>query len=155
MSKAYLLAVFFLLSLYLSAQKKNTVRWVSFDQLDDSLAVLPKKVLIDFYTDWCTYCRKMDKVVFTQPRVVERLNTSYYSVRMDAESADTIFFEGQSFINDQLGKTRRPVHQLAQLLALNEGQFTPPVLIILDENFTIQKRYFQYLDSKKLLEALK
>jgi hypothetical protein len=97
----------------------------------------------------------MDKVVFTQPAVVERLNTSYYSVRMDAESADTIFFEGQFFINDQLGKTRRPVHQLAQLLALNEGQFTPPVLIILDENFTIQKRYFQYLDSKKLLEALK
>jgi thioredoxin-related protein len=155
MSKAYLLAVFFLLSLHLSAQKKNTVRWVSFNQLDDSLAVHPKKVLIDFYTDWCTYCRKMDKVVFTQPAVVERLNTSYYSVRMDAESADTIFFEGQFFINDQLGKTRRPVHQLAQLLALNEGQFTPPVLIILDENFTIQKRYFQYLDSKKLLEALK
>ncbi|MFT6856597.1 MAG: thioredoxin-related protein [Cyclobacteriaceae bacterium] len=155
MSKAYLLAVFFLLSLHLSAQKKNTVRWVSFNQLDDSLAVHPKKVLIDFYTDWCAYCRKMDKVVFTQPAVVERLNTSYYSVRMDAESADTIFFEGQFFINDQLGKTRRPVHQLAQLLALNEGQFTPPVLIILDENFTIQKRYFQYLDSKKLLEALK
>ena len=71
------------------AQHKAEVQWISFEQLEDSLAVKPKKVFIDFYTEWCTYCRKMDKKVFTKPAVASLLNEEYYAVKMDAETADT------------------------------------------------------------------
>ncbi len=147
--------MFFLLSFFFGNAQEKSIRWLSFDQLDDSLANRPKKVFVDFYTDWCTYCRKMDKVVFTNSEVIEQLNDSYYAVRMDAESLDTISFEGQQFINDQVGKTRNPVHQIAQLLALREGQFAPPTMVILDETFVVKNRYFEYLTSKKLLKALR
>ena len=138
-----------------SAQQKETINWITFDQLDDSLSAKPKKVFIDFYTDWCTYCRKMDKAVFTKPEVVKMLNESYYAVKMNAESMDTVWFEGQAFLNDQIGKNRKPLHQLAQLLALREGEFAPPVMLVMDAQFAIERRYFQYLDSKKLLKALR
>ncbi|TRX47267.1 DUF255 domain-containing protein [Fulvivirga sp. M361] len=137
-----------------SAQEKDAVRWLSFDQLDDSLAIQPKKVFIDFYTEWCTYCRKMDKVVFTKSEVIDLLNKEYYAVRMDAERTDTVYFDGQPFVNAQAGKKRNAIHQLAEVLAQRNGQFAPPTMIILDEAFNVKKRYFEYMDSKKLLRAL-
>lgn len=145
---------FLLLHTSLAAQESDKVQWLSFEQLEDSLAVKPKKVFIDFYTDWCTYCRKMDKVVFTKPAVIDLLKKEYYAVRFDAETEAEVRFGGQLFINDQLGYSRNPLHQIAQLLALREGQFVAPTLIILDEDFTVVARYFEYLASKQLLEVL-
>ena len=66
-----------LLCTSLSAQNTESVRWLTFEQLEDSQAVKPKKVFIDFHTNWCTYCRKMDKVVFTKPEVIKLLNEEY------------------------------------------------------------------------------
>ena len=154
MKQFVLLGVLFSLCFQVQAQNQPVVQWIPFDHLDDSLAVKPKKVFIDFVADWCTYCRKMDKVVFTNPEVVSTLNSEYYAVKMNAETTDTVQFDGQLFINDQVGKTRNPVHQLAQVLALREGKFVAPTMLVLDESFAIKQRYFQYMDSEQLLRAL-
>ncbi len=159
-SKAYLMiggliTISLFLFAPLSAQDVESVRWLSFEELEDSLNVKPKKVFIDFYTDWCTYCRKMDKVVFTNSDVIDLLNEQYYAVRFDAETDSTITFGGQSFINDQIGESRTPIHQIAQLLALREGRLVPPILVLLDEEFNVTSRYFTYMDSKTLLKVLK
>jgi predicted Ser/Thr protein kinase len=97
----------------------------------------------------------MDKVVFTKPTVIDVLGKEYYAVRFNAESESVVAFGGQQFINDQVGKTRRPLHQLAQLLALRKGQFVAPTLVFLDEEFRVTARYFEYLDSKRLFNALR
>ena len=149
-----LIIISFFLSAPASAQESETVRWISFEQLEDSLAVQPKKVFIDFYTDWCVYCRKMDQVVFTKPEVVAAFNEKYYAVRFDAETDSVVNFGGREFINDQLEQSRNPLHQIAQLLALREGQFTAPTMIILDEDFKVTARYFEYMSSNRLLRAL-
>jgi len=138
----------------LSAQEKEAVNWITFEQLEDSLKQNPKKVFLDFVTDWCTYCRKMDRVVFTKTEVIKKLNDEYYAVRFDAESESEIEFGGKIFINDQVRKSRNPVHQIAQLLASRDNQFVPPTMIILDDEFNVMARYFEYMDSKKLLQAL-
>ena len=149
------ISLLFLWSSPLLAQESNQVHWLSFEQLEDSLAIQPKKVFIDFYTDWCTYCRKMDKVVFTKPEVVHLLNGEYYAVRFNAETEAVIDFGGRQLTNDQVGTSRNPLHQIAQLLALQKGQFTAPTLVVLDEDFKVTARYFEYMDSKRLLKALK
>lgn len=149
------ITLFLLTGTPLTAQVNDSVRWLSFEQLEDSLAAKPKAVFIDFYTDWCTYCRKMDKVVFTKPEVIELLNERYYAVRFNAEYANTVSFGGREFVNDQVGKSRMPIHQIAQLLALRKGKFVAPTLLLLDENFRVTNRYFAYMDSKKLLSALR
>ncbi len=150
-----IIAASFFLYAPVSAQETESVRWLSFEQLEDSLAVQPKKVFIDFYTDWCVYCRKMDQVVFTKPEVMAALNEAYYAVRFDAETESVVNFGGQQLINDQVGQSRNPLHQIAQLLALREGQFSAPTFVILDEDFKVTARYFEYMPSKRLLRALK
>ena len=137
-----------------SAQDRSQVQWISFSQLEDSLNNKPKKVFIDFYTSWCTYCRKMDKEVFTKPAVAEILNNQYYAVRMDAETMDTIRFDGRLYMNRASTKRRKGIHELAFLLGQRGGQFAPPTMLILDQGFTVKQRYFQYMHSKQLLKAL-
>lgn len=138
----------------LRTSQAQQIQWLSFEQLDDSLQVHPKPVFIDFYTEWCRYCRKMDKAVFTQPAVIDKMNEDYYAVRMDAETTDTICFDGQTFVNRQAGKRRRGIHELATLLGQRGRQFAPPTLVLLDKNFRVAARYFEYLSSEPLLDVL-
>lgn len=144
------LGMFFLASISLQAQNK-AINWLSFEQLEDSLVVKPKKVFIDFYADWCAYCKKMDEAAYKDPRVISILNTDYYAVKMNAEAANDISFDGHLFSNKEFGKKRNPVHEIALLLAAREGiPFSLPAIVILDDSFTVTKRYFEYLSPKKM-----
>lgn len=136
--------------------QKSTINWITFKQLEDSLKVKPKKVFISFYADWCSYCKKMDRTAFKNDEVINILNTKYYAIRLNAETKDSISFEGKTYINDQLGKSRKPTHQIPLLLASRKGKpFSLPATIILNTNFIIENRYFEYLSPNKTLEIIK
>lgn len=139
----------------ISAQQEQ-INWVSFEQLEDSLSVKPKKVFISFYADWCAYCKKMDKVALKDPKIIAILNSEYYAIKMNAETRDTISFEGKKFFNKEFGKKRRPTHQIPLLLASRKGRsFSLPAIIILDEHFQLKSRSFEYLSTAKMLKFIK
>ena len=46
-----------------------------------------KLLFVDVYTDWCGYCKMMDRDVFADPAVGERFNASFVNVKLDAETA--------------------------------------------------------------------
>jgi thiol-disulfide isomerase/thioredoxin len=139
----------------LSAQDR-AIDWLSFEQLEDSLAVQPKKVYVYFYAEWCAYCKKMDETAYKDPLIVQILNTEYYAVKMDAETTNVITFEGQIFANKQVKKKRNPVHEIALLLASRDGfPFLLPAILVLDESFEVTGRYFEYLSPKRMTSVLK
>jgi hypothetical protein len=75
---------------------------------------------------------------------------------MNVESPDTVTFDGRRYTNPEFGKRRQPVHQIPRLLASREGvPFSLPAIVILDEGFRVQSRYFEYLSPKKMRQALK
>lgn len=45
-----------------------------------------KPIIIDFYTAWCGYCKKLDKTTFVDPEVVKTVNKNYVMYKLDAES---------------------------------------------------------------------
>ena len=137
------------------SQQPEPVQWLTFAQLDDSLKVHPKKVFVDFYADWCAYCRKMDRVAFQDKQVAAILNTDYYAVRMDIETPGKVTFGNQVYVNERVHKPN-PVHQIALLMASRKGKpFSLPAMVVLNENFEATARYFQYLDTPQMIEVLK
>ncbi|UII75393.1 thioredoxin family protein [Flagellimonas sp. HMM57] len=144
-----------MLSIHIGISQQDEINWLSFEQLETALAEKPKKVFIDFYADWCTYCKKMDKAAFQNPEVIKRLNTAYYAVKMNAEHKDSIQFGGDVFYNKELGKKRNPTHEIPLLLASREDvPFSLPAVLVLDEYFQVKARYFEYLSPKKMVKIL-
>ena len=91
-------------------EKERTVpealAWLDFD---DGLALAEreeKPVLVDFYTSWCVWCKRMDERTFSDPDVKAYLAEHFVTVRMNAEARGvTHRFEGRSYTPVEL--TRR------------------------------------------------
>jgi thioredoxin-related protein len=69
-------------------------QWTGFDAGFAEAAKSGKPVIIDFYTDWCVWCKRMDKDVFSRNDVSERLAKDFVTIRIDAESNSVITYKG-------------------------------------------------------------
>ncbi len=52
-----------------------------------------KLVLVDVYTGWCGWCKRLDRDTYSDPSVVSFLNNGFVSVKIDAEDGGA----GQAF----------------------------------------------------------
>ena len=68
----------------------EALKWHSYE---DGMALsrgLNKKVLINFYADWCTYCRKMDRETYRNRAVSRFLNDNFIAIKVDSERENHI-----------------------------------------------------------------
>ncbi|SFW48300.1 thioredoxin family protein [Cellulophaga fucicola] len=136
------------------AAQQDELNWLSFNQLEDSLAIKPKKVLIHFYADWCGLCHKMDRKTYKNSNVINTLSKDYYVVKMNIETTEKITFGSTTYKNENAKKVNS-IHQIPLLMASRKNKpFSLPAIVILDENFTATSRYFQYLNAKQLLKTI-
>ncbi len=54
-------------------------------------------VLVDVYTDWCGWCKRMDRDVYSQREVRDYLSQKFVVVKLDAESETPASYEGKSY----------------------------------------------------------
>jgi len=150
-----LILIFFILGVQsINAQSKIT--WLNFEELEDSLKIENKPVLLYFYTDWCVYCKKMEKNAFKNSEVISELKETFYAVKMNAESTDAITFDGQIFTNEQSKIKRNGIHQIPLLLARRKDKpISFPVIMVLDKNFRVKKKSHEYLTSDQLKNMIK
>ena len=90
---------------------EQKLKWYTLQEAEKLNQVQPKKFMIDVYTDWCGWCKRMDESTFSHPLISKILIENYYPVKFNAETKDTIQFNGGEYIN--LGKTGRSTHPLA------------------------------------------
>ena len=76
-------------------QATSLVQWISYQDALDKAKKEPKLIFVDLYADWCVPCRVMDKNVYMNPTVASTLNKKFYPVKLDTDSQDSIFCDGQ------------------------------------------------------------
>ena len=126
---------FFLLALTLTGwtqeAEQSPVRWMSFEEAMERSKMEKRKIFIDVFTDWCGWCKVMDKNTFSEAAVAKILNEKFYPVKFDAEQTNDIVFNGTTFKFIPSGN--KGVHQLA--MALLNNQMSYPTVVFLDEEF--------------------
>ena len=107
------------------------VKWYTFEEAVAANKTNPKKFMVDVYTDWCGWCKRMDKATFQQEEISKYLNENFYAVKLDAEMKTDVAFKGHTF-NYVPNAGRKGVHTLAY--SLLEGSMSYPSIVFLDEN---------------------
>lgn len=76
---------------------KEKINWITIQQLDELYSKNPKPILLDVYTDWCGWCKEMDRTTYKNDKVAKYINEHYYAVRLNAESSDSLFFNNKKY----------------------------------------------------------
>ncbi|MDR1672695.1 MAG: DUF255 domain-containing protein [Bacteroidales bacterium] len=111
-----------LLSVVAISAQETKVKWYTLEEAVKLNEKTPKKFMIDLYTDWCGWCKKMDAETFASAELARYINANYYPVKFDAESAEDVNFAGKVFTGSPNSKAvggRRPSHQLTVALFQN------------------------------------
>jgi len=118
----------------ITVEETAAVEWLSWEEAAKLNAENPKKIFVDVYTDWCGWCKVMDKKTFNDPKVAAYLKEYFYSVKLDAESRKAINHMGQSFeFREVEGSKRGGIHMLAY--SLLEGKMSYPTVVTLNEKY--------------------
>ena len=133
----------------LAAQETAKIKWHTANEAFELQKKEPKKILIDVYTDWCGWCKRMDATTFTNPKIVEYLNKYYYCVKFNAEGNESVTLGEQTFVNDgKYGKS----HQFA--VAVLEGKMSYPSIAYFDEKAQLLTRVPGFLTPEQILPIL-
>ena len=105
------------------------VKWYTWEEAVELQKKEPRKLMVDIYTDWCHWCKVMDKKTFEKQEIADYLNANFYPIKLDAEQKEDIVWNNNKFEYRQAG--RRGVHTLAY--SLLDGKMSYPSIVFLNE----------------------
>ncbi len=68
-----------------SARNTTDIEWFGYDEGLSRAKNYGKKVFVNFYADWCRYCKQMDRTTFEDKRIIAYLNDNFVPVRINSD----------------------------------------------------------------------
>jgi thioredoxin-related protein len=136
---------------YDTTKAKTELKWYSFNEALALNKKQPRKMVVEIYTSWCNGCRVMNKTTFSDSLNADYINKNFYLIDFNAESKDTVSFNGKVYMNNGSGGT--PFHQLAMSLVNNN--LALPTTIVIDEKLQPIDLVPQYLSPAAIEPVLR
>jgi len=135
--------------LFSFSQNAAEIKWMSFEQAVEKNKTEPKKIFIDVYTNWCGWCKRMDATTFKDSAVVSYLNKYFHAVKLNAETKDTIRFQGHDFVF-------RPENRANDIaISLLNKKMSYPTMVYMDEAISMLSPVPGYLTAEQIMPVLK
>ena len=118
-----------------------SINWINIEEAQKLGKDEPRKIFVDVYTDWCGWCKKMDRSTFADKSVVDYVNQNYYAVKLNAESSRKIVFNGYEMTESSLARSMRV-----------SGY---PTIVFIDEKFESVQPVPGYRNAEQFKKILK
>lgn len=109
----------------LSFRTSKGVQWMQLKEVEERLKTENRPVLVDVYTDWCGWCKVMDRKTYARTDVGTYINERMYPVKFNAESREPVSWMGKTY---RYNSTRR-IHEFALFLITGEMAFPNTVIL--------------------------
>ncbi len=79
------------------------ITWLDFNTGYAKALKEKKIVLIDCYTDWCYWCKRLDKDTYTDSSIIETVNKSFVAIKFNPEKTDSRYeIDGKTYSGMEL-----------------------------------------------------
>lgn len=145
----------------LTFASENTLPWKSFNEGFAEAKKQNKKMLIDVYTDWCSWCKKMDSQTYADKTVAKYLKERYVLVKLNAESAKKLFYKDKEYTEREFSAAFGISGYPATLFLKSDGEAITiypgfadakrflDVASFIAEDHYLTKKFHEYVSNKK------
>ncbi len=131
-------------------EKNGNINWYEIQSALNYSNPEGKMFFIDVYTDWCGWCKVMDKKTFSDSKVQKVMNERFHMIKFDAEQKQPITFNNKTFEWVELG--RNGLNMLAMEFLGQQMGF--PSYVILDKDKKPIKTMSGFMETAPFLEQL-
>jgi thioredoxin-related protein len=82
----------------------SEVTWRTMPQALEEAPKANKKILLDVYTDWCGWCKRMDKDTYSEASVAQYLGQHFIASKMNPEKEGEILYDGKKYTQREFGQ---------------------------------------------------
>ncbi|MBT8231494.1 MAG: DUF255 domain-containing protein [Saprospiraceae bacterium] len=143
--RSFVLLILFTLLFGSDADAQKKVKWLTWEEALEKNQVEKKKIMVDVYTDWCGWCKKMEKSTFSTNVISEFINENFYPVKFNAEQKADIIFNNKVY-KYVGGFGRRGYHELAKEIL--RGKMSYPTVVFIDSNLDVIQPIPGFQDAK-------
>jgi uncharacterized protein YyaL (SSP411 family) len=89
--------------IHAQATKKDEINWYGWTEGYEKGNNEGKIMLIDAYTDWCGWCKRMDRDTYSNPDVISFINKHFIAIKFNPEIENVTYdVDGQKVQGGQL-----------------------------------------------------
>lgn len=141
--------------------KKESIAWLEFEKAVATAKKERRLLVVDFYTDWCGWCKVMDRDTYANAEVVKYAKARLVMAKVNAESGALTRYKDRSLTYQQLalafGVRGYPatvfISPEGEFLTLVSGFIAPdqflPILEFLAEGHYKSMKYEEFLNQRK------
>jgi thioredoxin-related protein len=112
---------------------KKEIEWRTIVQALDEAPRQNKKIILDVYTDWCGWCKRMDRDTYSDASIASYMSEHFVASRMNPEKDGTVEFSGKKYsqreFSQALGVNGYPAtaifNEKGELLTMIPGYMQP------------------------------
>jgi uncharacterized protein YyaL (SSP411 family) len=125
--------------------KTEDVTWYAWNDAYPLAKQNKKLILVDVYTNWCGWCKKMDRDVFSDPDVENMLSDNFVNVKLNPERTDMSYAIDTMHLNG---------YQMYNLLTNGQRTGFPTIVVLDPATNQIIHAEAGYLDANQFKQTL-
>lgn len=89
-----------------SFKPAEEIKWMGFNEGYEKALKKKKIMLVDVYTDWCGWCKVMDRETYANSEVAAFINEQFIPIKFNPETQGVTYtFEGKNYTGQELKNT--------------------------------------------------